>query len=136
MTPNIPTERAEQVAVIEWARAHQDKEPCLEWFHCSLNGIRSNARTINKMKAEGLVLGIFDLHLDAARHKYHGLKIDMKRTKGSKRSQGQIEYADFLATEHYLAQFCYGALEAVKLLKWYLGIECNCMACQIVELWQ
>jgi len=132
------SEHDEQVAVINWADAHIDQAPCLEWIYAVINGVpllgsqSTRSKIINYMKAEGMKPGILDLCLDAARHDYHGLKIEMK-VKGGTVREGQIEYMDFLATEGYLGQVCYSAKEAVELLKWYLDIECHCVACQIVE---
>lgn len=129
------SEHDDQVAVINWADAHIEQAACLEWLHSDLAGVylgKGGGRIVNKLKAEGMKPGILDLSLEAARHDYHGLKIEMK-VKPNKPTEGQIEYMDFLATEDYLGEVCYGANEAVELLKWYLDIECDCAACQIIR---
>lgn len=136
----VPTEKEEQKAVIDWADAHIDIAPPLEWLHADLNGIplpgsaTTRARIINSMKAQGMKPGILDLSLDAARRGYHGLKIDMKRVRGGKVLEGQIEYMDYLASEGYLGQICQGANKAIGLLKWYLDIDCDCALCQVAEV--
>ena len=129
-------EHAAQVAVIDWKNAHIDQVPCLEWLHSDLNDIplagnpKTRGRIVNYMKAEGMVPGILDLSLDAARRGYHGLKLEMK-IHPNKPTGGQIEYMDYLASEDYLAEVCYSAKQAVALLKWYLDIECDCVSCQL-----
>ena len=130
------SEHEDQSAVIDWSDEHIEQAPPLEWIYAIINGIplassaTQRAKIINYMKAEGMKPGVVDLCLPAARHGYHGLYIEMKK-QGGKVSEGQAEFLAYLETENYHGAVCVGAIEAVELLKWYLDIDCTCVACQI-----
>ena len=72
------------------------------------------------MKAEGMKNGIADLSLPVARHDYHGLFIEMKRNDGGEIRDEQNEFLEFVATQGYYGQVCYGYDEAVECLEWYM----------------
>ena len=136
------SEHDEQCAVINWADSHIEQAPPLEWIYSVPNGIpipgkpSTRSRIINHMKAEGLKPGISDLCLPAARRDYHGLYIEMKKSGGKIKdvSEGQNEFLAYLETEGYLGVVCFGAVDAIDQLKWYLEIdECSCVACQIAK---
>ena len=130
------SEHEEQSAVIDWCDAHVEQAPPLEWIYAIINGIplagsaTQRAKIINYMKAEGMKPGVADLCLPAARQDKNGLYLEMKK-QGGKVSDGQAEFLAYLETENYHGAVCVGAIEAVELLKWYLNIECACVACQI-----
>jgi len=132
----MTSEHEEQKAVIDWATAHADQYPPLGWLYAIINGVplagsaKQRSRIINYMKAEGMLPGVVDLCLPAARQDKNGLYIEMKK-QGGKVSEGQAEFLAYLETENYHGAVCVGAIEAVELLKWYLGIDCTCVACQI-----
>ena len=77
----VKTEHQEQCAVIQWARLNQIKYPELETLHAIPNGGLRNLTVARKLKAEGTVSGIPDLHLPIARAVYHSLYIEMKIDK-------------------------------------------------------
>ena len=119
-------EHGEQALVIEWAQRHEGEYPELKWLFSSLNGIfipgprQVVYKIINHMKAEGMKKGIADLCLPVARHDYHGLFIEMKRDDGGTIRNEQNDFLEFVATQRYYAQVCYGYNEAVECLEWYL----------------
>lgn len=121
------SEHSEQALVIDWAKDHEGRFPELRWLHSSLNGIfipgprNLVARIINHMKREGMKKGIPDLFLPVARRDYHGIYIELKRTDGGKIRDEQNEFLDFVATQGYYGQVCYGYDEAVEALEWYLS---------------
>jgi len=130
------SEHDEQCAVINWADSHIEQAPPLEWLYAVPNGASTGAIGKNKLKAEGLKPGVSDLCLPAARRDYHGLYIEMKKSGGKIKdvSEGQNEFLAYLETEGYLGVVCFGAVDAIDQLKWYLEIdECSCVACQIAK---
>ena len=109
------TESQEQQAVVEWAL----------WKGLPLlaipNGGKRSAATAARLKAEGVRPGVPDLLLPMARRGFHGLFIEMKRTKGGRVSDAQREWLHLLDAEGYRAIVCYGAGEAIREIEAYLA---------------
>ena len=75
-----------------------------------------------QLKAEGVKSGVSDVDIPAARHGYHGFKIEMKapgKLKGE--SDEQKKYGAYLANEGYLYAVFDSWLDAYKAIAWYLG---------------
>lgn len=115
----IPTEHAEQKAVIKWFdlqyRALRGR------LFAIPNGGERNAIVAAKLKAEGVRQGVPDLMLPVARQGFHGLWVEMKRTKGSSTSDEQKSWIAFLAEQGYRAEICKGADAARSAISNYLG---------------
>ena len=102
----MPSEHAEQAAVIQWARMQAGACPPLDWLHAIPNGAklpwRKNRKgqryspEANKLKAEGLTPGICDLFLPYAAQGFHGFYLEMKRP-GNMRGvrDGQKEFMQY-----------------------------------------
>ena len=120
------SEHDEQVAIIDWCFAQTAKHPCLDLIFAIPNGAmlgggKIGAIRMNALKAEGLRPGVSDLFLPAARHDFHGLFIELKTTAG-KPSDNQLEFIANVSKQGYYAIVCYGADEAIDVLKWYLEV--------------
>lgn len=74
-----------------------------------------------KLKREGVVRGIPDIHLPVARHGYCGLWIEMKSGK-NKLSKEQKEMMELLTVHGNSCHVCYAWTEAVDVIGWYLGM--------------
>lgn len=119
-----PLEHDEQVAVVRWA----DLQPYAggrvgDYLWAVPNGgyrTRSNA---THLKAEGVRRGVPDLQLGIARGQYHGLFIEMKRAKKSMSSvtREQREWHERLRGQGYAVAVCYGAQDAISVIKRYLS---------------
>lgn len=120
--PPVPTESEEQQAVMEWAEAASGRWPelCL-LYHIPNEGQRSMA-TGGRLRAEGLKSGVPDLCLPSAHGEYHGLYIEMKRTKGSKVTPEQKEWMAALEVEGYKTALCKGADAAIEIITDYLAL--------------
>lgn len=114
----VPSEHAEQVAVIQWCNLH----PIAKHIFAIPNGILKNAAAHNKMKREGFRPGLPDLCLDVPRDSFHGLRIEMKRIKGSTTSAEQKAWGKFYAEQGYYWCICKGADEAIRVIKEYLEL--------------
>jgi hypothetical protein len=116
----VPTEFSEQVAVFEWRRWQQIRQPELRLLFATLNGVRVSIGLARKMKAAGMTSGVPDLVLPIARDEYFGLFIEMKRTKGGTLSSEQEDWMCWLLNENYLVKVARGAKEAIKIIDQYL----------------
>jgi hypothetical protein len=70
---------------------------------------------------EGVVAGVADLCLPAARRGYHGLYLEMKSEEGIATKE-QKEFLRGVSGEGYCAVIAQGVDEARFALQWYLGI--------------
>ena len=114
-------ERPHQVALIKWVRSVKQTYPVLKLLYAVPNGGDRNLRVARKLKAEGVLSGVADLCLPAARRGYHGLYLEMKSEEGVA-TEEQKEFLRDVSGEGYCAVIAQGVDEAKATLKWYLGI--------------
>jgi hypothetical protein len=119
MTLKIPTEHAEQVALINWCHAHPDRR--LQLIYAHMNGIRTTPGDSIKHRDAGAKKGLPDLFLPVPSGEWHGLYIEMKRTKGGVVSPEQKIWISLLKQQGYEAIVCKGAEEAKAAIEKYLG---------------
>lgn len=116
----VATESQEQQALFRYCSVEMSRYPDLDMLaHVPNEGKRTKA-TGARLKREGLRRGYPDIVLDVPRGIYHGLKIELKRRKGSKITQDQKDWIRKLNAQNYLAAFCYGWEEAWELIHAYL----------------
>ena len=116
--PLIPTESQEQCAVIKWV----DSQPLICGRLMSIpNGANKSPASAAKFKREGLRPGVPDLFLPIAQQGFHGLWIELKRSKGGTVSLAQRDWTIFLRSRDYAAYICEGADEAILTIKRYMG---------------
>ena len=114
-------ERAHQVALIKWVREVKNIYPVLKLLYAVPNGGDRNLRVARKLKAEGVLAGVADLCLPAARRGYHGLYLEMKSEEGVA-TEEQKEFLRGVSAEEYCAVIAQGVDEARETLEWYIGI--------------
>jgi hypothetical protein len=123
MTPTVlvPTESAEQQAVVRWwamiSGTYGLSEKVL--MACPAQAARS-PRGGARMKAEGYRAGTPDLFLATARNGCHGLFIEMKKRDGGKLSDSQKEMSFELGEQGYRTAVAYGAEAARAIITEYL----------------
>ncbi len=109
---------------------HQIQVGCVNWFRLQYpnlliyaipNGSKRNLITAVKLKAEGVVSGVPDLHIPVARHGYHGLYIEMKNGKKGVVSQNQKDIMKKLTEEGYRCEVCRSLDDFMKVTKDYLS---------------
>lgn len=117
------SEDTEQIAVVQWANWNCQKWPELELlFHCPNEiGTRSRSDGV-RLKQMGVKPGVPDLLLPVEKGAYHGLCIEMKYDRGTLQ-ENQKRKLRLLAEQGRYCAVCYGAEEAVKVLKEYLRLE-------------
>ena len=118
----IPPEREAQQAVMKWAEAASGKWPELRLLYHVPNEGRRSMATGGRLRAEGLKSGVPDLCLPSAHGEYHGLYIEMKRTKGGRATPEQKEWLEMLEEEGYKTEICNGADAAIKAIGTYLSM--------------
>ena len=119
----VPTEDAEQMALFRWAELQAGKYPELRMlFHIPNGGSRGKAEA-GRFRAMGVKAGVPDLCLPIAKAGYHGLYIEMKRTKGGRVSREQTGWLDDLRKRGYVAAVCKGWEDAARVIEWYIKQE-------------
>src|SRR5215813_5285451 len=113
-------ERPHQVALIKWVRSIKGTYPELKLLYAVPNGGDRNLRVARKLKAEGVLAGVADLCLPAARREYHGLYLEMKSEEGVA-TEEQKEFLCGVSAEGYCAVIAQGVDEAKATLEWYIG---------------
>ena len=116
----IPTESEEQRALFDWINLNKGHYPELKLMHHTPNEGKRSVSTGARMKREGLISGVPDIHLPVAKGRYHSLYIELKRIKYSKISKEQEEFIKLLNMYDNFAVICYGWEQAIKIIEWYL----------------
>jgi len=70
------------------------------------NGGKRNSIVAAKLKAEGVLSGIPDIHIPIARNGFHGLYIEMK-AGNNRPTKNQLSVIDKLRSEGYQCEVCY-----------------------------
>ena len=118
----VALEHDEAVALMQWVDLIINRYPELELlFHVPNGGFRSK-NTAKKLKAEGVKKGVPDYILPVARGPYHGLFLELKRTKGGKTSPEQEALINKLRKQGYLALVAKGWEHASRILMGYLSL--------------
>lgn len=121
----VPDEHDEQVSLIQWAFLSRKTRPELKGLAAVPNGGLRSKATAGKLKAEGVRAGYLDLQLLVARGGYHGLLIEMKRTKDSTTSPEQKEWIKWHTEQGFYATVCKGFLAAKRVIEDYLDGHIN-----------
>lgn len=118
---NIPTEEQEQIALMAWAKLYEPDYPQLKLLFHIPNGGKRNPREAARFKKAGVKPGVPDLFLPVSASGYHGLFIELKRTKGAAVSPAQVRWLRDLAAQGYAAVVCKGWQEAADEIGRYLN---------------
>jgi hypothetical protein len=107
---------------------HQIQVACITWFRYKYpkyliyaipNGGQRNAIVAARLKAEGVLSGVPDLHIPVARSGCHGLYIEMKAGK-NKTTGNQKTIMQKLESEGYRCTVCYSLDEFIKTVNNYI----------------
>ena len=116
----VRSEDTEQIAVMQWVRMHLARWPELFLLHHIPNGGARNPGEGAKLKQMGVLAGVADLHLPAARGMYHGLYIEMKYDDGRLR-KSQKDFLKAAAAEDVFCCVCYTAEDAIEIIRQYVS---------------
>lgn len=116
-------EHKEQATLIEWwAILCRERGYSQDMLFAIPNGGARNAITGAMLKAEGVRRGIPDLFLAMPSCCFHGLFIEMKKTKGGVVSEYQKNIHEQLRNQGYDVAICKGWAEARQVICEYLGV--------------
>ena len=117
-----PTESQVQMAIVSWAKLHENQYPKLRMlFHVTNQGKRS-WRLGKEFKAMGMKKGVSDLILLAPSREYHFFCLEVKR-KGEKPTKEQLEFLTLVDFNGGKGQWCDSVDEGILKIKSYLGIK-------------
>ncbi len=122
------TEHDEQVAVFRWAKMQEAVCPELRMLHAIPNGGKRDKAVAARLRDEGVKPGVPDICLPVPRGAYHALYIELKRRaiKGAQSAgrptDAQKTWLDGLSKHGYMACVCYGAEEAIRIIKRYVSL--------------
>jgi len=121
----VRSEYDEQCAVFAFAQVMilTEQYPELVLLNGSLNGVKLSIGAAVKAKNAGMKRGYPDIFLPVARGGYHGLFIELKRTKGGVVSSYQKQWLNDLMAQGYFACVCEGVAAAKSILIKYLRGE-------------
>lgn len=119
---SVPSEHAEQRALLTWASMSAGKHPELRLLFAIPNGGARSKAAAGKLKAEGVKPGVPDLCLPVARGGFHGLYLEMKRTQGGTLSPEQKQWHQDLIEQDYHVALCKGQPSAQHTLTTYLTL--------------
>src|SRR5215467_2664073 len=111
----IPTEDQEQIKFVTWLKKQGFK------VVASANGGSRNLFEAMKLKRMGVSSGFPDVFVPIATPKFHGFFVEMKRIKGGKVSETQIEWLSYLRDNGYYAEVAHGFEEAKEMFNFYLS---------------
>jgi hypothetical protein len=124
------TEAEEQIALFTWIDAHKAKHPALAWAFHVPNGEFRHPATAGRLAAMGVRRGVPDVLLPCLAHDaeadrtYVGLAIELKRADHSNHTTPeQDDWLAWLDSQEWRSVVCYGAAEAIRVIKEYLGME-------------
>jgi hypothetical protein len=120
-------EHEAQAAVIRWADSMRMVEPNLQLLFAIPNAAKRSPGLAASMKAEGLKSGVPDLFfpvptVDGAGNWSHGLFIEMK-IRPNKVTENQAGWIMDLRNQGYRVEICWSAVDAIEVIKSYLGIR-------------
>ena len=115
-----PTEHAEAAMLIRACRLAEGTLPELALLYAIPNGGARHRVVAAKLKAEGVKAGVPDYHLPVARGGWHGLWIELKRTKGGALSAEQRAWHSSLRAQGHRVEVCRGWEEAFDVIRDYL----------------
>lgn len=114
-------EHVHAVNLMRWVKLNCGSTPALRLFHAIPNGGARSKATAGKLKAEGVLAGVLDYFLPAARGPWHGLYLELK-TDGGRVSDAQRGFAESVLQAGYAAVVCVGWHDASQALVEYLDL--------------
>lgn len=116
MPNKVPSEDYEQACVAKWLTLKG-----VTFFAVPNGGKRSLAEGV-RFKRTGVQSGVPDIMIPIASGGFHGLFIEMKRSKGGVISDNQIYWLSLLREKGYYAEVARGFIEARDIITHYLSL--------------
>lgn len=110
------TEDQEQMKLVSWLKKQGIR------FYSIPNGGHRNFHEAAKFKRTGVSPGVPDICIPFASGGFHGLYVELKRVKGGKISESQLDWIKHLRENGYYADVALGFEEAKKIVVYYLSL--------------
>jgi hypothetical protein len=108
-----------QRAVIQFARDAWYAYPELWGLYAIPNGGKRDKIAAAKLKSEGVLAGVWDLHLPVPRGNYTGLWIEIKAGK-DRLSKSQAKFGEYLMRHGHAICIAYTAQDAIDSIMEYI----------------
>lgn len=119
----VNRETQEQIALMMWCEFQKNVHPELDLIFHIVNEGKRSVRTGAELKRMGMKKGVPDICLPVPKGIYHGLWIELKADKTKRATKEQKEWLIKLTEQGYKAVVCYGADDAVTVIKEYLNLK-------------
>ena len=116
----VASEDTEQICLMRWARASSAAMPELKMLVHIANERKCTPAQGQRLREMGVRKGMPDLFLFVPRGSYHGLAVEMKRTRGGVVSDEQREMLAALEAMGYAASVARGWEQASDIISDYI----------------
>lgn len=117
--PVIGREDEHQTALTNWARMMRTQYPALTLYHHIPNGGLRDKRTAARLIGQGVLIGVPDVFIPAARGGYHGIYVELKVGHNCP-TPVQNEFMAAAIREGCYCAVCYGWPCAAAVIEDYL----------------
>ena len=122
--PVIGREDEHQTALTNWARMMRTQYPALTLYHHIPNGGLRDKRTAARLIGQGVLIGVPDVFIPAARGDYHGIYVELK-VGHNRPTPAQNEFMSAAIREGYYCCVCYGWPCAAAVIEDYLRMPAS-----------
>lgn len=123
------TEHQLQAAFFDWVHMMANCDTRYRWAYAIPNGMfliskdaKRRAQVMNKMKKEGLCVGVSDVCIPYPTKRYHGLYIEFKTPK-TRPTFEQKEFLLEMRERGYCANYVVTVDDAISLAKHYMDFD-------------